>query len=95
MEIAIKGLRFQAHSFFREKAIDLYKTLKRDEGIREFTKTKIYLNGDSPLHSAYLIYFEGGKKLSKGKEVDESKLKGTIMPNASKTQDSKQKGYGL
>ena len=47
---------------------------------------------------AYLIYFQGGKKPSKRKQVDESKQKGTKSPNASKTQDVKKekpKGMGF
>ena len=71
------------------------KTLGGDRGICEFTKAKIYLGGDSLLHSSSQIYFQGGKKPSKGKEVDESKGKGTKPPNAPSTQDAKtkEKGY--
>ena len=35
------------------------------------------------------IYFQGGEKPSKWKEVEESKVKGIKLPNASKTQDAK------
>ena len=63
-----------------------------------------YINSQRPrsilavIHHSIIaskIYFQGGKKPSKGKEVDESKGKGTKVPNASKTQDikPKEKGY--
>ena len=46
----------------------------------------------------YHIYFQGGKKPSKGHEVDESKREAAKLSNASKTQDAKkeklkEKGY--
>ena len=94
----MKAFVFNCISFFKQKQLSCARLL---EEMGEYIKSQRPRSLLAViLHStiAYQVYFQGGKKPSKGHEVDESKGKDAKLSNASKTQDAKkenlkEKGY--